>query len=310
MRATIPRTTALLRTTAVLAAGLVLGTGLTSCAASADDRPLVVVTTNILGDVVGELVGDQAEVMTLMPPDADPHSFEISARQAARITGAQLLVSNGLGLEEGLTRHLETAADEGVPIVEAGSLVDVLETESGATDPHFWTDPTQMTSVVDGVTEALLEEIPTLDAAELQANAATYTAGLEALDAEMAEAFAAIPAEQRKLVTNHHVFGYLAARYDLQVIGAVIPSGTTLAAPSASDLDELSTAIEEAGVRTIFADSSQPDRLVQVLADEADVDVAVVPLFTESLTAESGDAPTYLTMMRANTERIATGLSP
>ncbi|WP_285038403.1 zinc ABC transporter substrate-binding protein AztC [Plantibacter sp. lyk4-40-MEA-4] len=310
MRATIPRTTALLRTTAVLAAGLVLGTGLTSCAASADDRPLVVVTTNILGDVVGELVGDQAEVMTLMPPDADPHSFEISARQAARITGAQLLVSNGLGLEEGLTQHLETAADEGVPIVEAGSLVDVLETESGATDPHFWTDPLQMTSVVDGVTEALLEEIPALDAAELQTNAATYTAELEALDAEMAEAFAAIPAEQRKLVTNHHVFGYLAARYDFQVIGAVIPSGTTLAAPSASDLDELSTAIEEAGVRTIFADSSQPDRLVQVLADEADVDVAVVPLFTESLTAGSGDAPTYLTMMRANTERIATGLSP
>lgn len=310
MRATIPRTTALLRTTAVLATGLVLGTGLTSCAASADDRPLVVVTTNILGDVVGGLVGDQAEVMTLMPPDADPHSFEISARQAARITGAQLLVSNGLGLEEGLTQHLETAADEGVPIVEAGSLVDVLETESGASDPHFWTDPTQMTSVVDGVTEALLEEIPTLDAAELQANAAAYTAELEALDAEMADAFAAIPAEQRKLVTNHHVFGYLAARYDFQVIGAVIPSGTTLAAPSASDLDELSTAIEEAGVRTIFADSSQPDRLVQVLADEADVDVAVVPLFTESLTAESGDAPTYLTMMRANTERIATGLSP
>ncbi|MBF4563678.1 zinc ABC transporter substrate-binding protein AztC [Plantibacter sp. VKM Ac-2876] len=310
MRATIPRTTALLRTTAVLATGLVLGTGLTSCAASADDRPLVVVTTNILGDVVGGLVGDQAEVMTLMPPDADPHSFEISARQAARITGAQLLVSNGLGLEEGLTQHLETAADEGVPIVEAGSLVDALETASGATDPHFWTDPTQMTSVVDGVTEALLEEIPTLDAAELQANAATYTAELEALDAEMADAFAAIPAEQRKLVTNHHVFGYLAARYDFQVIGAVIPSGTTLAAPSASDLDELSTAIEEAGVRTIFADSSQPDRLVQVLADEADVDVAVVPLFTESLTAESGDAPTYLTMMRANTERIATGLSP
>lgn len=310
MRATIPRTTALLRTTAVLATGLVLGTGLTSCAASADDRPLVVVTTNILGDVVGELVGDQAEVMTLMPPDADPHSFEISARQAARITGAQLLVSNGLGLEEGLTQHLETAADEGVPIVEAGSLVDVLETESGASDPHFWTDPTQMTSVVDGVTEALLEEIPTLDATELQANAAAYTAELEALDAEMADAFAAIPAEQRKLVTNHHVFGYLAARYDFQVIGAVIPSGTTLAAPSASDLDELSTAIEEAGVRTIFADSSQPDRLVQVLADEADVDVAVVPLFTESLSAESGDAPTYLTMMRANTERIATGLSP
>ncbi|KQM16104.1 ABC transporter substrate-binding protein [Plantibacter sp. Leaf171] len=310
MRVTIPRRTTVLRTAAVLVSGLVLGAGLTSCAASADDRPLVVATTNILGDVVGELLGAQAEVMTLMPPDADPHSFEISAKEAARITGAQLIVSNGLGLEEGLTQHLETAADEGVPLVEAGSLVDVLETESGAADPHFWTDPVQMVAVVEGVTEAVIDEVPGVDAAEVRSNAEAYTAELEALDAEMAEAFAAIPVEQRKLVTNHHVFGYLAARYDFAVVGAVIPSGTTLAAPSASDLDELATAIETAGVRTIFADSSQPDRLVQVLADEADVDVAVVPLFTESLTAGSGEAPTYLTMMRANTERIATGLSP
>ena len=310
MRVTNPRRTTVLRTAAVLLSGLVLGTGLTSCAASADDRPLVVATTNILGDVVGELLGEQAEVMTLMPPDADPHSFEISAKEAARITGAQLIVSNGLGLEEGLTQHLETAADDGVPLVEAGSLVDVLETESGAADPHFWTDPVQMVAVVEGVTEAVIDEVPGVDAAEVRSNAEAYTAELEALDAEMAEAFAAIPVEQRKLVTNHHVFGYLAARYDFAVVGAVIPSGTTLAAPSASDLDELATAIETAGVRTIFADSSQPDRLVQVLADEADVDVAVVPLFTESLTAGSGEAPTYLTMMRANTERIATGLSP
>ncbi|KQQ52208.1 zinc ABC transporter substrate-binding protein AztC [Plantibacter sp. Leaf314] len=310
MRVTIPRQTTVLRTAAVLVSGLVLGAGLTSCAASADDRPLVVATTNILGDVVGELLGEQAEVMTLMPPDADPHSFEISAKEAARITGAQLIVSNGLGLEEGLTQHLETAADEGVPLVEAGSLVDVLETASGAADPHFWTDPVQMVAVVEGVTEAVIDEVPGVDAAEVRSNAEAYTAELEALDAEMAEAFAAIPVEQRKLVTNHHVFGYLAARYDFAVVGAVIPSGTTLAAPSASDLDELATAIETAGVHTIFADSSQPDRLVQVLADEADVDVAVVPLFTESLTAGSGEAPTYLTMMRANTERIATGLSP
>lgn len=299
-----------IRSASVLVIGLVLGAGLTSCSATADDRPLVVVTTNILGDVVGELLGDEAEVMTLMPPNADPHSFEISAREAARITGAELIVSNGLGLEEGLAQHLDTAAAEGVPIIEAGSVVDVLETTSGTADPHFWTDPQQMASVVDGVTAALVEEIPGLDASVVQKNADTYQAALVTLDTEMTEAFAAIPTEDRRLVTNHHVFGYLAERYDFEVVGAVIPSGTTLAAPSASDLDELSTAIEEAGVRTIFADSSQPDRLVQVLADEADIDVAVVPLFTESLTDADGEAPTYLSMMRANTERIATGLSP
>lgn len=306
---TAGRTTTL-RSASILAIGLVLGAGLAGCSATADDRPLIVVTTNILGDVVGELVGDEAEVMTLMPPNADPHSFEISAREAARITGAELIVSNGLGLEEGLTQHLETAAAEGVPIIEAGSLVDVLETTSGTPDPHFWTDPQQMASVVDGVTAAIVEEVAGLDASVVQQNADTYQAALATLDTEMTEAFAAIPADHRRLVTNHHVFGYLAERYDFEVVGAVIPSGTTLAAPSASDLDELSTAIEEAGVRTIFADSSQPDRLVQVLADEADIDVAVVPLFTESLTDADGEAPTYLSMMRANTERIATGLSP
>lgn len=310
-RTTHPARRALpLRTLSLITAGLVFGSALTGCAASADDRPLVVVTTNILGDVVGELVGDEAQVMTLMSPNADPHSFEISAREAARIIDAELVVSNGIGLEEGLTQHLETASAEGVRIVEAGSLVDVLQTTSGTDDPHFWTDPLRMASVVQGVAAALLEEVPGIDRPTLETNVEQYLADLETLDAEMASAFAAIPTEHRKLVTNHHVFGYLADRYDFDVIGAVIPSGTTLAAPSASDLDELATAIEDAGVRTIFADSSQSDRLVQVLADEAGVDVAVVALFTESLTDTSGAAPTYLTMMRANTERIATGLSP
>ena len=122
--------------------------------------------------------------------------------------------------------------------------------------------------------------------------------------------FAAIPAERRALVTNHHVFGYLADRFDFDVVGAVIPGGTTLAAPSASDLADLVDAVETTGVPTVFAESSSPDRLVQALASEADVHVDVVELFTESLTAADGDASDYLTMMRVDTERIATGLSP
>lgn len=131
---------------------------------------------------------------------------------------------------------------------------------------------------------------------------------VEQVDAEMTEAFAALPEERRALVTNHHVFGYLAERFDFAVVGAVIPGGTTLAAPSASDLADLVGAVEETGVPTIFAESSSPDRLVRALASEADVRVDVVELFTESLTGPDGGAPDYLTMMRVNTERIATGL--
>ncbi|MCU1406568.1 MAG: zinc transporter substrate-binding protein [Glaciihabitans sp.] len=288
---------------------------LAGCSATAVDRPLIVVTTNILGDVVERVVGDEAEVMTLMQPNADPHSFQISAREAARMLDADLLVSNGLGLEEGLQRNLDAATGEGVPAFVAGDHVETLAytagDAAGTADPHLWTDPTRMLDVVDALSATIQDVMAgQVDVEAVQANADDYATELWALDAEMANAFDVIPAERRNLVTNHHVFGYLAERYDFEVIGAVIPSGTTLAAPSASDLASLVTAIERAGVSTIFADSSQPDRLVQVLADEAGIDVAVVDLFTESLSAEGEGAETYLDMMRANTERIATGLSP
>jgi len=296
------------RTLAAAAAVLLLS--LTACTSAADDRPLVVVTTNILGDVVQEVVGEEAEVMVLMRPDSDPHSFEISAREAARILGADLIVSNGLGLEEGLQQHLDSAADGGVPILAAGDVIDVLDyVESGAPDPHFWTDPARMIPVVDAVHEAVVEHVGGADAAAIDRNAAAYSAELEELDASMVTAFDAIDPADKKLVTNHHVFGYLADRFGFEIVGAVIPGGSTLAAPSASDLRDLVGAIDEAGVSTIFAESSQPDRLVQVLAQEAQLDVAVTELFTESLTAPGGAADTYLTMMRTNTERIATGLA-
>ncbi|GMA29229.1 ABC transporter substrate-binding protein [Arenivirga flava] len=278
---------------------------LSGCGAVAgDDRPLVVVTTNILGDVVGELVGDQAEVMTLMRPNADPHSFEISAQEAARLRSADLLVSNGLGLEEGLQQHLDAADD--VEQFVAGDAIEVLDyaegDAAGQPDSHFWTDPQRMLDVVDAL-------VPVLQDLGIADPDPQYRAAIEQLDAEMTEAFAGIPDDRRALVTNHHVFGYLAQRFDFDVIGAIIPGGTTLAAPSASDLASLVGAVEEAGVPAIFAESSSPDRLARALAEEADVHVEVVELFTESLTEADGGAPDYLTMMRVNTERITTGLS-
>jgi zinc/manganese transport system substrate-binding protein len=300
------------RRIAAFTAAVVVAGALSACAPTAEDRPLVVVSTNILGDVVTELVGGQAEVVTLMKPDSDPHSFEISAQEAARLRSADLVVSNGLGLEEGLARHLEAAAEEGVSQFVAGDVVDVLpyasEEAAGVDDPHFWTDPARMLQVVDAL-EPALAGIDGVDAASLRADTAAYRAELTTLDAEMSAAFAAIPAERRALVTNHHVFGYLADRFDVRLVGAAIPGGTTLAAPSAADLAELVSAIREAGVPTIFAESSSPDRLMRALAEEAGVDVRVEELFTESLTAADGAAGDYLTMMRVNTQRIVAGLS-
>lgn len=296
------------------ATAVLVAAALTGCTASQDsDRPLVVVTTNILGDVVEQLIGDQAEVLTLMAPNSNPHSFEISAQQAARIQSADLLVSNGLGLEEGLQRHLETEEAQRVPQFVAGDVIDVLDYAegdlAGTPDPHFWTDPARMIDVTNGLEAALAAHIGAIDVAALGRRADAYRSEIAALDAEMTAEFEALGPERHALVTNHHVFGYLAERFDFVVIGAVVPSGTTLAAPSASDLRDLTSAITEAGVSAIFAESSSPDGLARVLAAEAGLDVSVIELYTESLTAEGEDADSYLDMMRVNTERIVTGLS-
>jgi zinc/manganese transport system substrate-binding protein len=296
----------------VLAPALVLA--LAGCAGprAASEAPRIVVTTNILGDVVENVAGDEAQVTTLMKRNADPHSFEISVQEAALVASADLVVSNGLGLEEGLQQHLDRAERSGVEMLVAGNAIEALAYASGdaagAPDPHFWTDPARVVDVVDALEDALTA-VDGVDATAIRANASAYRDELAALDAEMSQTFGAIPEERRSLVTNHHVFGYLADRFGFRIVGAVIPGGTTLAAPSAADLRDLATAIRDAGVPTIFAESSQPDRLVQVLASEAGVDIDVAELFTESLTEPGQGADTYLTMMRANTERIAQGLT-
>ncbi|KAA9089773.1 metal ABC transporter substrate-binding protein [Microbacterium radiodurans] len=290
---------------ALAAAGVL---SLVGCAAAAGDRPTVVVTTNILGDIVETLAGDELEVITFMPPDADPHSFELSAQDAAVLRSADLVVSNGLGLEEGVQHHVDASAEDGAPQFVAGDHVETLGyLDSDAVDPHFWTDPTQTVRVVDALVPVLAGLAD--DGSIVTDAAAAYRAELETLDADLAAGLGAIPAEHRALVTNHHVFGYLARRYDIRILGAAVPGGTTLAAPSASDLQELVDAIDDAGVRTIFADSSQPDRLMRVLADEAGRDVTVVPLLTESLAPTGQPGDTYLDMMRENLRRITDGLT-
>ncbi|MFI8568110.1 zinc ABC transporter substrate-binding protein AztC [Rhodococcus sp. NPDC078407] len=284
---------------------------LTACAESeTSGAPTIVVTTNILGDITSNIVGDQAEVMVLMPPNSDPHSFEISASDAARVSSADLLIANGLGLEEGIVSTMDAARAEGIPIVEAGPAADPISyvsgQSSGAQDPHIWTDAERMRDVVALIRDAITTNVDGVDVASA---AAEYDSRLVELDARMAEQFDAIVPEKRKLVTNHHVFGYLADRYDFEVVGAVIPSGTTLASPSASDLSELADTVRKAGVRTIFVDTSQPDRLAHVMASEAGVQINVVSLFTESLGDENSEAPTYLDMMKFNTAAIASGLA-
>ncbi|MHC5260927.1 zinc ABC transporter substrate-binding protein AztC [Streptomyces sp. UC4497] len=279
------------------------------------ERPRIVVTTNILGDVTRQIAGDQAEVTVLMKPNADPHSFGLSARQAADIERADLVVHNGLGLEENVLRHVDAARESGVATFEVGKAVDPLtfhtgdDAGDGQADPHFWTDPDRMRKAADLIADQITEHVDGVDDSAVRAQADRYDKELAKLSTWMEKSFERVPEKRRAIVTNHHVFGYLADRFDLRVVGAVVPSGTTLASPSSSDLRSLTQAMDEAGVRTVFADSSQPTRLAEVLRKEMGGGVQVVKLYSESLTAKGEGADTYLRMMRANTTAMTKGLT-
>ncbi|MBM7058165.1 zinc ABC transporter substrate-binding protein AztC [Streptomyces durocortorensis] len=295
---------------------VVAGTA-TGCAGGGD-RPRIVVTTNILGDITREIAGAEADVSVLMKPNADPHSFGLSAVQAAELESADLVVHNGLGLEENVLRHVEAARESGVATFAAGEAADPLTFHAGqedgpgdgagASDPHFWTDPDRVRRVAGLITDQIIEHVDGVNEKAVRDNAERYDGQLADLTTWMEKSFAAIPEDRRALVTNHHVFGYLADRFGFRVIGAVIPSGTTLASPSSSDLRSLTRAMEKARVRTVFADSSQPTRLADVLRQEMGGDVDVVPLYSESLTEKGKGAGTYLEMMRANTSAMTEGL--
>ncbi|WP_231733578.1 metal ABC transporter substrate-binding protein [Arthrobacter sp. NIO-1057] len=294
-----------------LSAMLLVPMILTGCAATAheDQQPSVVVTTNILADVVQNLVGDQAQVHTLMPANVDPHSFEISAQQAALLNDADLVVSNGLNLEEGLQHQLEAVDAAGKEHFVATDHVQVLNVSgsSGAADPHFWTDPVQMIGVVDALATDL-QELPGIQTEQLNEDTQSYRGELTELEQQMADSFNQIPEESRALVTNHHVFGYLSKRFGFRTVGAVIPSGTTLASPSAADLASLAEAIRTSKVSAIFVESAQPDKLARALADEANIDVQIVHLYSESLTLPGEPADSYLKMMQVNAEKITQAL--
>ena len=231
--------------TSRLAAIVTMGVLSAGCSSSAGDtevqRPTIVVTTSILGDIVTHVVGDQAAISVIMPLGADPHDFAPSARQATDMEQADLLVVNGAGFEAGMEDLIDNVADAGTLIFTAADEVELLTIGDGDTpDPHIWTDPDRMSDLVEPLVEAILTADIVADEAALRASGDAYADELVRLGDDIDVALASIPAADRVLVTNHEVFGYFADRFDFDVIGAVIPSLNTSAEPSAADIERRS----------------------------------------------------------------------
>lgn len=275
--------------------------------AGAVARPTVVVTTNILADVAEQAFGAAVDVELIMPVGADPHDFAPSARQAESMENADLLLINGAGFEAGMLDVIDAVVESGTPLFVAADAVELLSAGSGD-DPHFWTDPTQMIRVVDAL-ETRLGGLVADDTAatEVTTGADAYRSELVAADGEVSDVLTSVPAERRVLVTNHEVFSYFALRYGFEVVGAIVPSFTTGAEPSAADLDDLADVIEAEGVPAIFAETSQSTDLADALADEVG-DIEVIELFSESLGESGSGAETYVAMLQTNAQLIAAAL--
>ncbi|NUP30037.1 MAG: zinc ABC transporter substrate-binding protein, partial [Nocardia sp.] len=167
----------------ICAALLVAIIPLAGCGGTDSGDAGIVVTTDILGDITRAVVGDAAPVTVLMPPNSDPHSFALSAQQAAVLGEADLIVENGLGLEEGLARHVETAAAAGVAILPVGAEIDPLPYRAGDAagqpDPHFWTDPQRVHRAVEAIRDRVIDSVPDVDAAAGRASADRYLGELD-----------------------------------------------------------------------------------------------------------------------------------
>jgi len=293
----VPRAAACLALVVLGLAGCGSGSGV-----AADARPSVVVTTSVLGDVVRNLLGDAARVAVVMPSGSNPHGFAPSARQVDELRRADAVVENGEGFEVSLVDAVDAAERDGTVVITATDGVDLL-----GDDPHFFTDPRRMRSAAAHISDELVALVPGLDVTEVGRRTTAYLAQLDALDQDVTRLLASVPLDRRLLVTNHEVFAYFADRYGFTIVGSVIPSGTTLAEPSASGLQHLAAVIRRTRVPAIFADTSAPTRLAETLAAEG-TDVEVVSLYSESLGDTGSDGATYLDMMRTDATLIAAAL--
>ena len=299
---------------AAIAALALLSLG--GCSSSGEDSGgiRVVATTTVLGDLAQNVIGDAGEVVVLMPIGVNPHDFQPSAQQVAAIQRADLVVANGLGLEEGLSDVLEAAASDGVRVWEVGLDIDPRlfveapdadEHDEGLLDPHFWLDPLKDADAARLLAGHLSEIDPDRD---WSAGADAYVAELGQIHEESVEMLAAVSDADRKLVTNHRAFGYFSDRYDFEMIGTVIPGGATLANPSSSELASLVETIEREQVPAIFTETVESDVLARTVAAEVGYDIEIIELYTGSLGEPGTEGETLLGLLRANARRIADAL--
>jgi len=301
-----------------------------SCAAMlsgnswAADKLAVTASFSILGDLVRVVGGERVNVTNLVGPNEDAHVFEAKPSDAKSLLQSRLLVSNGLGFDPWVQVLARAVDYKGMAVVASKGLKPLTEAAKpagkpaakghghghshghshGEADPHAWQNPNNVVLYVRNITAALSQLDPA-SASLYQANADAYVKELQALDVWAKAQFNAIPAAQRKVITSHDAFGYLAAHYKITFLS---PQGiSTEAQPSAKDVAQLITQIQREKIRAVFLENMSNQRLLTQLSQDAGT-TAGGKLFADALSGPDQPGATYLLMMRHNVNQLVTGM--
>lgn len=270
----------------------------------------VVAAESFLADMVQNVAGDRAQVSSLVPIGVDPHAFEMTPKDIAELSEADVIVLNGMGLESWLDKTLTANTAAKVTITACAGLNP--RTPGGAEpadeeqDPHFWMDPNEGMEYVRNIRDGLIAADPA--GSEIYtANAEAYLTKLTELDRWIREQVQEIPVEKRLLVTNHETLGYYADRYGFTIIGTIIPGISTDATPNARQMADLIDQIRAVQAPAIFLEAGVNPDLANQIAQETGAKV-VTDLYTHSITSADGPAPTYVEMLKYDTEQIVSAL--
>ena len=282
----------------------------------------VIATTSVFADLAQLALGDNVMIETIVPAGVDVHTFEPSPADAQKLAGADLIVMNGLGLDEWALSLLEAAGKSEEDVLELAEGIDesnawvYLEGEEhdeeegkeeaeegeehghGGSDPHIWLDPKGAAIYVDRIAARVAAELPER-AAEIESARDAGLAEIAALDEELRVGFAAVEASARKIVTFHDAFGYFARAYEIEIVGVAVEAPGQ--EPSAKEIAALIDAIKAAGVTSVFSEAQFPSKVLDQVAAETGATV-LENLYSDAL----GDAPanSYLGAMRANASAI------
>lgn len=282
--------------------------------ALADKLP-VLASFSILADLTREVGGERVDVASLVGPDQDAHVFQPAPQDVKKLAAAKVFVVNGLGFEGWLSRLSKSSGFKGQTVVASQGVKaqDMAEEEHdhhghnhGHTDPHAWHNPQNVKLYVNNIRAALTQADPAGKDYYSQ-RASQYSQQLDALDADARQRFAAIPASQRKVLTSHDAFGYLAQRYQIRFLS---PQGvSTDAEASAKTVAKLVRQVKAEKIRAVFVENMTDKRLLEQLSREAGVQVGG-KLYADALSPANGPASSYLKLFSHNVNSLSAAMKP